>query len=329
MRRRGFTLVELIVVVVIIGLLVGISIPAVIAARESARKTSCLNNIKQIGLASLSVEAAKRRLPETAFNTAPTLATYRTDRGWLVETLAYLEPSVSSKFAGGSHTFDQQNSIVFSSSIQTFACPSNGGAARIGPVALRYGSDVSDGNFAYTGDYQGNAGYFDTKTVASKRIGVIRVKMGGVSGGGARIAQIVDGTSNTILAWESSGSVAFSRRSEEQSWEEFYARHGSSLRFYPSLESEVYFSTRGMADSLAYYRSWAGISNAMLLGERRTDDGNKTFNVTNHYGQPFSLHPGAANFGLVDGSVRSIDEEISLEVLLHGASCNGGETQQW
>jgi prepilin-type processing-associated H-X9-DG protein len=329
MSRRGITLVELLVVIGIIGLLVGVSIPAVIATREASRKTSCLNNIKQIGLASLSVEAAKRRLPETAFNTAPTLATYRADRGWLVETLAYLQPSISNKFLGGSHTFDQQNSIVFSSPIQTFTCPSNVAAARIGPVALKYGSEVSDGIFAYTGDYQGSAGYFDTKTAASKRIGVIRVKMGGVSGGGARLAQIVDGTSNTVLVWESSGSAAISRRGEEQSWEEFYAKHGSSMRFHPSLESELYFSTSGMSDSLGYYRSWAGISNAMLVGEIRADDGNKTFNITNHAGQPFSLHPGSANFGFVDGSARSIAEEISLEVLLHAVSCHGGETPQW
>src|SRR4051794_6931160 len=61
--KRGFTLVELLVVIAIIGILVALLLPAIQAAREAARRSQCVNNLKQITLATLNYETAKKQLP--------------------------------------------------------------------------------------------------------------------------------------------------------------------------------------------------------------------------------------------------------------------------
>lgn len=143
--RSGFTLVELLVVIAIIGILVGLLLPAVQAAREAARRMSCGNNLKQIGLAIHNYESANKRMPlgwnghfDTVQNT-----TYRWS--YLAALLPYLEQgnvynnlnlSRTLYAPGGGQPPRPEHVEIISTLIPTYLCPSDRGDRVSGPNGL-------------------------------------------------------------------------------------------------------------------------------------------------------------------------------------------------
>jgi prepilin-type N-terminal cleavage/methylation domain-containing protein/prepilin-type processing-associated H-X9-DG protein len=131
LKRKAFTLVELLVVIAIIGVLVALLLPAVQAARESARRTQCSNNLKQMGIAVHNHHDVFKILPSAGYewihlptyrNGTPTIAPEQ-DAGWAFQILPYLEQA--NMHAGGSATSDRDKAVfVTGQTIATYFCPS-------------------------------------------------------------------------------------------------------------------------------------------------------------------------------------------------------------
>ena len=205
--RRAFTLVELLVVIAIIGVLVALLLPAVQAAREAARRSSCMNNGKQISLGTLNYESAFRELPKGTNNAVGQSRggnTWYDDYTWYVFILPYMEGDAAFKgfdmkkpFLGAHH---EQARAFYT---PMFDCPSD--------QQSRVYNQPGDGNPANNNDalnryyynYVANYGNTGTGQAAVVIVPVReRVEFGGAPfayGRAIGLKEITDGTSNTLL----------------------------------------------------------------------------------------------------------------------------------
>jgi prepilin-type N-terminal cleavage/methylation domain-containing protein len=126
-RRPAFTLVELLVVIAIIGVLVAILLPAIQAAREAARRTQCVNNLKQVGLAILNYESARKEFPTGGTEPWHNSGDYGKGYGWMVQILPYVEDTALqniSKGYGNNAKGIESDLIVRSTPVPLYFCPS-------------------------------------------------------------------------------------------------------------------------------------------------------------------------------------------------------------
>lgn len=195
--RRGFTLVELLVTIAIIGILIALLLPAVQAARESARRTQCVNNLKQMGIALQNYHDALRRFPPGYLAAAP-YVDGQTDVtpgwGWAAFLLPYMEQN--SVYQSANFILPIQHSAS-ARAVQTwvapYVCPSD-----IVPKALYAVPSASGGTIASAAP----ASY--AACTGSDAFEVFDASGDGVfyRNSGTRFAEISDGTTYTILVGE-------------------------------------------------------------------------------------------------------------------------------
>jgi prepilin-type N-terminal cleavage/methylation domain-containing protein/prepilin-type processing-associated H-X9-DG protein len=204
--RRGFTLVELLVVIAIIGVLVAILIPAIQAARESARRTQCSSNLRQVGLATISFHDAQKRFP-SAYQSEPggvmgnAFETGDAGPGWtcLFQILPYLEGStVAEKFNTKLPSWHADNAAAAQLVIPTYLCPSVSDQTPSYEVRNEAGDRLAEFSRA---NYVANAGHF---AVWEKPLQNLTVEANGVFFRNSRLSvkNITDGTSNTVFMGE-------------------------------------------------------------------------------------------------------------------------------
>lgn len=141
--KRGFTLIELLVTIAIVGILIGLFLPAIQSVREAGRRTQCLNNLRQVALGLHSHEGCHGILPPTLSGNL---------NHWQVSVLPHLDRrELYEKVKNGFFDVHPYFSPYFSKTLSVLQCPSNPDAG----LVVR--SDATGAAFAFT-DYCGVAG---------------------------------------------------------------------------------------------------------------------------------------------------------------------------
>ena len=346
-QRRGFTLVELLVVIAIIATLIGLLLPAVQSAREAARRTQCANSLRQIGIATLGYESAKKRFPPRRHTIGASGVTYSSEASAQVMILPYFEEAA--KF----QQFDLQYHVRTDAPLVPGTPPKAGAnaAARVGDVPpFLCPSDSSPHLVSNSGrsNYAvcvGGAAFRGGVTWNGRSLDGIFAMPNPPAGSvlqGCKISEIADGTSKTALFAEvMRGAAAFNDTSTVHTTafntsSTFAARQLADGRTVPqclpnATETPIqYIGQQYYRGDLTYTfmythtlpPNWNARTGAS--SSQRYNCGTTAFSVAHIAAS--SYHPGGANVLFADSSTRYVNDNVDFDAWQAVGSRAGGET---
>jgi prepilin-type N-terminal cleavage/methylation domain-containing protein len=323
MPRRGFTLVELLVVIAIIGVLVGLLLPAVQAARATARRMTCANNLKQVGLGMHSHLQAMRTFPfgqsllmsgSAQFSPInPSAAAGQNDRrSWFQPLLPFVEQQpLADRVAIWAASFPSSGLVTFisvsSTPVPAFMCPEDPNAGK--NKTFSTSSGTSQG---FHGNYVACAGSgtFGNRLSSTGAALLSDANNGSQANGMFRASravsarEVTDGLSKTLML------------SEIRLWPD-NGRDDLRGRYWNTLWLNSSFSAFQQPNTSAFDNMECSVA----------DPACGTTSSTGRVMYARSGHSGGVCASLGDGSTRFISDTIDLAAYRALGSRNGGESE--
>jgi len=295
-NRAAFTLVELLVVIAIIGVLVALLLPAVQAAREAARRSSCGNNMKQLGLALHNYHDTYKAFPYGFTE----VGSFQKRNCWMQGILPFIEQTALNdqvRAANVEWVMDVPGALK-DLAVPSLMCPSDGA----GP-ALGGSGGVRAGGAGFQGNYVGNTGNQYMLRSGTTRGLFFRDSQ-------RRFASVTDGSSNTLAF-----SEVIIRGEATGGW-------GGGGGYWGGAPHGGYgFTAVESPNSTVSDQVYSCKSTTFANSPCTSIGGSDTVRVLAR-----SYHPGGVQSVNVDGSVKFVPDTINL-VIYHGMSTiSGGET---